>query len=332
MLVFCTLFNSNYLDKGIALYESLCNVEDDFKLYVFAFDQKVYDILLSLNFKKIKLVSLQEFESEKMLEVKKTRSLAEYCWTCTPLTIDYVLTTFHEPQCTYLDADLYFFSSPKALLNELQEAKKSVLITEHRFPAAEQERMIERAGKYCVQFNTFINDKQGKEVLKSWAEQCLDWCYYTPGEEKMGDQKYLETWTSEYTCVHELQHMGGGVAPWNVSEYILLDEKNMIFSYKNLPVQLVFYHFQNIRYLPFSLINIRSSTKDKRVKYSIYYPYLIHIERIRKSLHEEFNVSFSIKKSYYQSFILRLIQNYIMPFKVSCLSDIISLKNIRKYL
>lgn len=33
---FCTLFDSYYLDKGLALYSSLEKVSEDFTLYVFA--------------------------------------------------------------------------------------------------------------------------------------------------------------------------------------------------------------------------------------------------------------------------------------------------------
>lgn len=330
MLIFCTLFDSKYLDKGIALYESLCRVEDDFVLYVFAFNQTAYEILSNLKYEKMRLVSLQEFETEQMLKVKQERSAAEYCWTCTPITVDYVLDKFDEPHCTYLDADLYFFSSPKVLFNELQETKKSVIITEHRFPPSEQDRSIKRGGRYCVQFNTFLNNEQGKEVLGTWKEQCLDWCFYAPNGERMGDQKYLDTWTSDYSCVHELQNLGGGVAPWNISQYTLFDEEKKILLYKKFSFPLVFYHFQNIRYLPFNLVNLRSGTKDRKLKNTIYIPYLKHIEMIRAMLKNEYQLVFSIRKPYYQNPILRFIQNYIMPFKITSLSDIMSLRKLRK--
>ncbi|NCB71844.1 MAG: glycosyl transferase [Clostridia bacterium] len=324
------MFDSKYLDKGIALYESLCSIEDEFKLYVFAFDQRTYDILSGQNYKKMRLVSLQEFETEQMLKIKQERSAAEYCWTCTPIIIDYVLREFSEPHCTYLDADLYFFASPKVLFQELQDSNKSVIITEHRFPPSEQNQMVERAGKYCVQFNTFLNNKQAKEVLGTWKDQCLDWCFYTPNGDRMGDQKYLESWTSDYSCVHELQHLGGGVAPWNISQYSLFDESKKILRYKQSAFPLVFYHFQNIRYLPFNLVNLRSGTKDRKLKNAIYLPYLKHIEMIRTMLHNEYQLIFSIKKSCYQNPLLRVIQNYVMPFKITSLSDIVSLRKLRK--
>ena len=49
MLNFCTLFDSYYLDKGLALYHSLCKATDDFDLYVFCFDEKSYEILTEKN-------------------------------------------------------------------------------------------------------------------------------------------------------------------------------------------------------------------------------------------------------------------------------------------
>ena len=45
MMNFCTLFDSYYLDKGLALYRSLEKVSEDFTLYVFCFDEDSYEIL-----------------------------------------------------------------------------------------------------------------------------------------------------------------------------------------------------------------------------------------------------------------------------------------------
>ena len=48
MMNFCTLFDSYYIHKGIALYLSLERVCDDFTLYVMAFDEPSYKKLSSL--------------------------------------------------------------------------------------------------------------------------------------------------------------------------------------------------------------------------------------------------------------------------------------------
>ena len=43
--ILCILFDSNYLDNGIALYNSMLRVMDSFKLYTFTFDEKSEMIL-----------------------------------------------------------------------------------------------------------------------------------------------------------------------------------------------------------------------------------------------------------------------------------------------
>ena len=49
-LFFCTLFDSNYLTRGLAMYESLAKHCDDFHLFIFSFDDKCLEVL-----KKLKL-------------------------------------------------------------------------------------------------------------------------------------------------------------------------------------------------------------------------------------------------------------------------------------
>ena len=329
MRIFCTLFDSNYLDKGLALYDSLYQFNDDFKLYVFAFDRTTFEILIDMKLSNMKVIGIEEFETDELRKIKNERSRAEYCWTCTPLTIEYVLQKFNEDQCTYLDADIYFFSSPEVLFNEIKGSSNSVIITEHRFPADVREKLLAVSGKYCVQFNTFNNEKNSIEILNWWKNRCLENCSYSKSGEQMGDQQYLQNWTTIFNGVHELQHLGGGMAPWNIRQYSLIDKSNYIFSYNNSNFQLVFYHFQNIRYLPFGFVNIHSGTSDTRKKQTIYIPYLIHIEKLRKMLNKTYGVSFLAQKSTYKNPVLKFIQKYIMPFKIMNFSDIISLKKLR---
>jgi len=127
-LVFCTLFDSNYLDKGITLYKSMEEHLELFKLYVFAFDDKCYEILKQENYKNLILVSQKEFETKELLKVKKERTRAEYCWTCSPWIIKHVIDNFNESICTYIDADMMFFSSPQFVFDEMKRRDCSVII------------------------------------------------------------------------------------------------------------------------------------------------------------------------------------------------------------
>lgn len=329
-MIFCTLFDSGYLDKGLALYHSMKQVMNEFKLYVFAFDDMTETILKEMDLSEVIVINIENIETDEMRAVKKERSKAEYCWTTTPTVIEHVLSAYNEEICTYLDADLYFFSSPSVLFEEMETSNSSIIITEHRFPTKNIERNIKDNGKYCVQFNTFLNDNNGRKALSWWKEKTIESCYYSRKGEVKGDQKYLESFVELFDGVHELQHLGGGVAPWNICKYSLKDEKNMIFLEDEHNFKLIFYHFQNIRYLPFGYVNIKSSIKDKKMRNLIYFPYLSLVETIRFQLKNDFGIAFTIKKSYYKNPILKFIQNYIMPFKLRTLKDIISLRKVRK--
>ena len=131
----------------------------------------------------------------------------------------------------------------------------------------EDRKLEQRNGKYCVEFNYFRNNDNARRVLSWWKEKCLEWCYDIPEPDRMGDQKYLNQFTTLFSGVHELQHLGGGTAPWNLEQYGIVsrDGTNIVMSDaagKKFP--LVFYHFQNIRYLPGHRVNLKSQTHDKK--------------------------------------------------------------------
>ena len=335
MLHFCTLFDSNYLDKGLALYYSMEKVIKEFVLYVFAFDEKCEYVINQLNLKNVVVIGLKEFETEQLLKLKQERSKAEYYWTCTPISIEYVLNTYEVDACTYIDADLYFFADPSVLLDEIAGEKYSVMITEHRFENNNRgKKLMKKNGKYCVQFNTFKNNEQARKVLGWWKEKCIEWCFYRHEETRMGDQKYLDNWTKDFEGVHELQHLGGGLSYWNLMQYDFSSvERGGLFltnRENGHEFKVIFVHFQNLRYLPFNMINLKAGAVDKKIKYPLYFTYLAHVERIREMLFEKYAISFETSKSCSSNKLVALIQTYIMQFKIRTLSDLAALKNIGK--
>lgn len=286
-LYFCTLFDSAYLLKGLTMYESLKKHCDDFHLYIFAFDDKSYSILKKLNLSSVTVISLSEFEDTELLKVKTSRSWAEYCWTCTPSVILYTLKKFNLKQCTYLDADIFFFSSPKILLDELKN--NSVLITEHRYTSTYDQSRT--SGKYCVQFITFKNNKEGFKVLDWWRKACIKWCYARFEDNKFGDQKYLDNWPKRFKGIHILQHLGGGVAPWNVQQYEFVRIKKQIVGRKKITerkFKLIFYHFHAINiykiFNSLTRINPKGYYVNRAIKKLIYQEYLNSITLIAQRI------------------------------------------------
>jgi len=284
MYNFCTLFNTNYLSKGLALYYSLEKVCRDFHLYIFAFDEQTYDVLDKLKLSRATIISLEQFEDEELLGVKPGRTVAEYCWTATPSTIYYVIKNYKVESCTYLDADVFFYDSPKFIFDEF--GNDSVLITEHRF-SPEYKNEDKKSGKYCVQFITFRNDKYGMEALTWWKNQCIIWCYNRVEDGKFGDQMYLNDWTTRFKNVHELQHLGGGLAGWNISQYDFFKDKEKFYGIEKTTgkkFDVIFYHFHYLRYYTNGKLHLGPRIISESAKEFFYKPYLKELDEIKMKI------------------------------------------------
>jgi hypothetical protein len=273
------------------MYYSLKRNCQSFHLYVFAFDEACCNSLIALNLDFVTVISLEEFEDDALLEVKDSRGKGEYCWTCTPSTILYCIKAFDLDHCTYIDADLYFFSDPSILIEEMRD--RSVLITSHRYtPRYDQTKL---SGIYCVQFVTFKNNNEGLKVLNWWRNACIEWCFARSENGKFGDQKYLDNWPTEFEGIHELKHLGGGVAPWNVQQYDFRIETSCILGVEKETGQvfnLVFYHFHGLRFLKNNKVDFCEYQLSDSVKELIYKPYLLEIEGIKSFLHPKgFNLN-----------------------------------------
>ena len=284
---YCTLFDSFYLSRGLAMYESLHENSSNFQLYIFAFDNITKEVLLQLDLDKVTVVSLEEFETDELKEVKKERSTAEYCWTCTPSVISYVIEKYNVPDCTYVDSDLFFYSDPSVLISELDEYKKNVLITEHRFSFFPRLYEEKRGGRFCVQFLTFKNEDSSLLILNKWRNQCINWCYARYEDGRFGDQKYLDEWPFIYKNIHILEHQGGGIAPWNLGNYRFSRAGDSIkgsLKRTGSEFNVIFYHFQYVKYLENDCYDIGWYFISGYLKDLFYGPYLKKIEHIEAKL------------------------------------------------
>ena len=282
MLTFCTLFNSVYLSRGLALYNSLEEQCDNFHLYIFAFDNECFNYLTGLNLKHATIISLEEFEDEELLKVKPTRSNGEYCWTCTSSTILYIIKNYGVDHCTYLDADLYFFSPPQILLDEMGD--NSIFITPHRY--TKKYDQSEKTGIYCVQFVTFKNDEKGLKALTWWRNSCLEWCYNKFEGGLFGDQKYLDDWPERFEGVYVCENLGAGVAPWNMQQYTFKKNNYNIIGTEmstKRDFNLIFFHFHSFAFVSPSFFSPRPYYKrNDPVLSLIFNPYVKEIKKIRE--------------------------------------------------
>lgn len=290
--VLCTLFGFSYLDKGLVLYESLERVAGDFVLYVLAMDDDCYSFLHDCRSEKMVVIRLSEFENDALRFAKSNRSFGEYCWTCSASLIQFVLDYYNEPCCAYIDADMAFYSDPAVLFDELEQRGGSVMLTGHRFNRFEHYREFEE-GRYCVEFNLFLNNSPAKEVLAQWVDQCLQSCSADNKKAGFGDQQYLNGWAETYDFVVETMQLGAGVAPWNISQYKLVshDEKkdSYLLRVRGKEVDLVFFHFAGIKYRSRELADISLYSYwhiDDCFVAPLYSDYLQKLERYKQVVQE----------------------------------------------
>ncbi|MCK9201480.1 MAG: glycosyl transferase [Gallionella sp.] len=240
---FVTLFDNNFLPIGLCLHASLIEHGQPFHLWILCMDELAERNLHQLSLPHVTLIPLREAEDARLLAVKPTRSRGEYCWTLTPFTPQFVFERDAAVErVTYLDADLYFFASPRILLDEFSRSEKHVQITEHAYdPRYERFGRAKRGGRFCVQFMTFRRTPQAEKVMHWWQERCLEWCYARVEDGKFGDQKYLDVWPELFAAeVHILAQKDKTLAPWNVAYYSRLGQG---------VVAPVFYHFHGFRIL-----------------------------------------------------------------------------------
>lgn len=297
----CTLYNSLYLDKGLVLYDSLKECAQDFELYVLCMDEKCYEVLSNIGEDRLKPLHLVDVENDKMLIAKSNRTVAEYCWTCSSRLIQYILETYQSSCCTYIDADMYFYNDPQVLVDEMIKAGKSVMMVPHRFTERNQS-LADKVGTYCVEFNCFKNDAAGLEVLNHWHNQCLECCSNIGDGIHWGDQKYMDEWPVLYPDkVHVCENPGAGIAPWNIEWYQYSNTNDNVVIYKKdmRIIPIIFYHFQDIKYLTRKEINISINKNSKNIDYQLvkklYLPYLLTIERTKVFISARYGIDLLIK-------------------------------------
>ena len=314
---FCTLFDSNYLIKGLTMIKSLAEFCQDFEIFVLCIDDQTKSLLEQLNISYLNCIPLFEVENNTLIKAKKNRTHTEYCWTLASSFTWYVMNKFKNINLiTYLDADLLFYSCVEPIFNEIGDS--SIAIIEHRFSSIFKK--LEVNGRFCVEWNSFRRDAEGMECLNTWKDQCLEWCYYKLEDGKMGDQKFLDEWPNRYKSCHIIQELGAGIAPWNYSKYDIQKEDSKITINGK---KLIFYHFHQFQILKnnkfFRLGNIYTShKKEPESIYTIYEKKLLDsLVEIRK-----IDINFTdgiIKNSNYfkekiKTFIPRKLKNLIRRY------------------
>ena len=295
---FCTLFDKNYLYRGLALYDSIVKYCPDFYLYILCVDEETFDALGKLSLKNTKLIPLKDVEYPRLLEAKKNRTRQEYAWTLGSVFTNYVIK--NNPALSdiaYLDSDIYFYSSPQPLYDEL--GADSVLIIKHNYEK-NLKYLEARSGIYNVALVIFKNNEAGNKVLTEWSDNCVAWCFNKYEEGRFGDQMYLDKWPETYAGICVSKNDGADVAPWNMNSYkVSSNDKNVLIDGK----PLIFYHTHTLKIISPDKYELYSSFYkfDSVTEKLIYGPYTDNLNQVInrvKEVDSSFNFGYRLPENF----------------------------------
>lgn len=243
MTHYCTYFDRNYLPVGVAMWRSLRRHQADAVLWVLALDEDVVTVLAMLVDEGLKIIPLGELLAgdPELAKVRATRPPQEFIFTLTAAYCAYLLRLHQDASpLVYLDADLYFFSDPAPILQELGTG--SIFMVPHRFPPWHDDSRF--YGRFNVGVLAFRGDESGLACLDWWRRCCLESCALTIDGVHYGDQKYLDEWPRRFTGVVESGHPGVNTAPWNWARH------HFELNRENVKVDgqlLIVFHFAQFR-------------------------------------------------------------------------------------
>src|SRR5688572_13928999 len=103
MLHFATLFDKNYLGRGLALLESLEKASSQpFVLYVLALDSAVISFFQKNSYPQVRTIALEDIEQcyPELLDIKDKRSRIEYYFTLSPYLPSYIFQKYQVNRIT----------------------------------------------------------------------------------------------------------------------------------------------------------------------------------------------------------------------------------------
>jgi len=282
---YCTLFDSKYLTRGLAMLASLDRyLRSNDEIVVLAMDAQTKTLLSGPLCGRWQVVSVGDLGDAELTMLESSRPRREFCWTCTPALSAWMVRTSREGDfVVHVDADLLFFADPRILLGELAE-EYNVLIHEHRF-SPDRTNFEASSGRFNVGMVGFRVGVEARACVERWRAQAIEKCELGP--DCCGDQKYLEEWPTRYPGLRILQHLGGGVAPWNVNQYEV-GHKHGHPTVDGVPI--VFYHYHALETLTepaWGLVAVRPSIGyrfARRTMKIIYGGYAKELRRITNDL------------------------------------------------
>lgn len=270
---YCTLFDLNYLARGLALHGSLLRHGGEFRLHVLCLDEATKEALSSLSLAAVDLISIDALErwDPELRSARPGRSPAEFYFTCKPVLLGYLLERYPDARrLSYLDSDLFFFSDTASA--ELEFEDSPVALSPHRFTPQNANRA--RYGQFNAGWISVSPGREGRRFVNWWRDRCIEWCSLTVEDTRFGDQKYLDQVPALFpgtAFASETINLG----PWNLGPRAVKLSDGVVTVAGR---RLVLYHFHNMRRALFNTYDCGlyeyGIELTRELKEGIYRPYV----------------------------------------------------------
>ena len=251
MKAFTILTDKHYLDRGIALYESIDRLmECDYRFYYLCLDRYTFNIIAKINNKTLIPVYIEdEFCDNKGFEllVKNNQSVpmgfSKFHFALSAFFTNYIMEKESPESVMYIDADILFYHSPEIVSKYMKGKSIGLILHRHNKIGA-------KVGGFNTGIIYFRGDSIGRKALKWWRDVVIDpnnkW-HETYGG--FADQKYLELFPVLFgkENVKILDDDIGHGAPWNFPLYKYFSDRGKIRWNGRIQL-LVFNHFARFSY------------------------------------------------------------------------------------
>ncbi|WP_438479472.1 glycosyltransferase [Oleiharenicola lentus] len=220
MRYFCTVLDSRDLARGLVLHQSLSTHADNFELLVLCLDAEAEAALRERSLPQLHVLPLKELivNSRALAAARFDRTSDEFKLTCKSWLLQHALSQIPAGELlTYLDADLYFFSSPETVFEEIGTASIAITPRHNSTSLAH----LDREGKFDTGWISLRHDSIGLSCASAWAKQCASWCFTLHESTRYTDRKYLDVWPISYTGTRVIGIPGLNVAPWNLANAVI---------------------------------------------------------------------------------------------------------------
>ena len=284
---YCTYFNAAYEPRARVMVESLRASGEEAMVLVVCFDEESLRRTRDWDMGGVDARGIAELEERfpSLGPLRETRTPAEYFFTATPFVVLWALSESSPDEwVTYLDADLFFLSSPEPIYEELAGAHAGII--EHRF--RDDHRFLERYGRFNVGWVSFRASDEGHGLARWWGDRCVEWCFDQPDQGRYADQGYLDSFIDVGSGVRVITHPGADLAPWNLDSHEVTRAAGGGVLVDGAP--LIFFHQHGLKRVGrrYAMSHLRyGTTANDMVRDCVYAPYvkrLVAAERLWSKL------------------------------------------------